>query len=598
MSYPSPDTAESGSHISPIEHNDGAGHTSGLNGNGKRPAGILDDDAHSDKSAMLQLPPEILKIIVDQSPNSSIKNLRLTCRFFFETVPLRLTRVFISANPRNVEVFTAIANHEVFRTRITEIIWDDALLHGRLVPRDDDYGSDDDCYDLDEGDDDAFDKNGIDWRGKVPGWFRAACRDNVNFIKRGSPDDVDRPSLVARVKEAYGQMPMEASWAHYRELVQQQQNVLNSKAHIVALEKHIGSFPALRRITITPAAHGWIYNPLYETPMIRAFTYGFNHRIPRSWPLSESITPECDEWEEDGSDWQGFRTVTRVLAEGRDFGRVIDLRIDVHELETGLNLRVFENENRTLSDFTAVLARPNFTHLQLDLLVDPHYGQADAFRSGLLKHALAGAAGGQGLEYLSLRTNIDTYEPGGDHCDWYVPLGMIFAPPSYSRLQHFGLSRFYVTQDDLLALLASLPKTLRSVELSEIRFMDDSKHNYRTLLCAIRDTLGWKERNPRPTLVISVDLATPNPGRAIWLEHELYNFLYKNGRNPFKNETDPRARAANNIRYGFGWEKDCFDPEHERPHVDDDDLADLGYIKRIFSRAWRQRPSPESPESP
>ncbi|KFX85838.1 hypothetical protein V490_09380 [Pseudogymnoascus sp. VKM F-3557] len=529
----------------------------------------------SHTSPLLQLPPEILKIIIQQVPNSTIKNLRLTCRFFLETVPLRLNRVFISANPRNVEVFTAIANHEVFRTKITEIIWDDALLHSRLVPRDDDYVSDDDCYDLDDGDDDAFDKNGIDWRGKVPGWFRAACRDNVNLIKRGSTEDVDRPSLVARVKEAYEQMPMEASWAHYQELVKQQQNVLDSNAHIIALEKHIGSFLALQRITITPAAHGWIYNPLYETPMIRAFPYGFNHRIPRSWPLSENITPECEEWEEDGCDWQGFRTVTRVLAEGRDFGRVVDLRIDVHELKAGLNSRAFEKENRTLSNFEAVLSRPGFAHLQLDLMVDPHYRQSDVFRSGLLKRALARASCGQGLKSLSLRTNIDMYMTI-DECDWYVPLTAIFTPTSYSRLHHFGLARFYVEQDDLLALLASMPKTLRSVELSMLEFMDE-KDSYRTLLWGIRDMLGWKERDPRPIIVISTELSNPKPGRSLWLEHELYRFLYENGDNPFGN--DPATRGPSAIRFGFGWEKDCFNPDHKRPHVDNYDLADLGYIK-------------------
>jgi hypothetical protein len=88
--------------------------------------------------------------------------------------------------------------------------------------------------------------------------------------------------------------------------VQQQRDVLDSKAYIIALEKHIGSFLALQRIVITPAAHGWIYNPLYETPMIREFPRGFNHYIPRTWPLPDNTVPECNEWDEDGSDWQGF----------------------------------------------------------------------------------------------------------------------------------------------------------------------------------------------------------------------------------------------------------------------------------------------------
>ncbi|KFY19068.1 hypothetical protein V493_08164 [Pseudogymnoascus sp. VKM F-4281 (FW-2241)] len=390
MSSPNPETAESPSHISP----------------------------------MLRLPPEIVKIIVNQGPNSNIKNLRLTCRLYSETVALRLDRVFISANPRNVEVFTAIANHEVFRTKITEIIWDDALLYVRPVPRnavEAYYGSDDDYQDYAEETDDECDKNGIDWRGNVPGWFRKACRDNVVFLGAERDKYLNRPDLVARAQQACEQMPMEGAWAYYQQLVQQQRDVLNSKAHIIALEKHIGSFPALQRIVITPAAHGWIYNPLYETPMIRAFPRGFNHYIPRSWPLPGNIVPECDEWDEDGGDWQGFRTVTRVLAEGRDFGRVVDLRIDVHELETGLNSRVFANENRTLSDFEAVLARPDFTHLQLDLMVDTYYRQSDVYRSGLLKRALARAACGQGLKYLSLRTSVDTYETDID-CTLAFPL--------------------------------------------------------------------------------------------------------------------------------------------------------------------------------
>ena len=156
-------------------------------------------------STMLRLPPEIVKTIVDHVPNSTIKNLRLTCRLYLETVALRLDRVFISANPRNVEVFTAIANHEVFRTKITEIIWDDALLYVWPVPRNATeayYRSDDDYQDYAEEKDDACDKNGIDWRGDVPGWFCKACRSNVYFIKGACNKYLNGPNLVARDQQA------------------------------------------------------------------------------------------------------------------------------------------------------------------------------------------------------------------------------------------------------------------------------------------------------------------------------------------------------------------------------------------------------------
>ncbi|KFY69523.1 hypothetical protein V498_10456, partial [Pseudogymnoascus sp. VKM F-4517 (FW-2822)] len=55
--------------------------------------------------------------------------------------------------------------------------------------------------------------------------------------------------------------------------------------------------------------------------------------------------PECDDWDEDGSDWQGFQVVTCLLAENRDYGRGTDLRIEANELGVGLNSRVSEKEN-------------------------------------------------------------------------------------------------------------------------------------------------------------------------------------------------------------------------------------------------------------
>jgi len=537
------------------------------------PNSEAEDSSGQNNPAALRLLPEIVKKICDHVPNGTIKNLRLTCRFYSAMAALRLDRVFVSANPRNVEVFTAIATDALFSAEITEIIWDDALLYaGPPIPRgeieayyasDDDYG--------DEVNEDAVpDEDGIDWRGDVPGWFRRACRENIFDLKSLKGDDVDSLSHVARAQQVAEHMPMEEAWAYYQELLEQQREVLDSEAHVRALEEHIGSFPALRIITITPATHGRLFNPLYETPMIRAFPRGFNYRVPRGWPVTNLSEPECD----DGSDWQGFRVVTRLLAEDKDSGRVTDLRIDVNALETGLNARVFERENRTLTNFETVLARPDFKHLHLDLMVDPFSRQADVFRSGLLKRAIGGAAGGQGLEYLSLRTNVELHG-GFRRNEWYVPLSTIFPSTSFSRLRHFGLSRFYVKQDDLLALLASLPQTLRTVELSLLEFMD-GEGSYQTLLWRIRDTLGWKDRNPRPTLSVSVDIHYYQPGRAIWVEDELSGFLYQGGSNPFGD--DPPSR--NHIREGFGQEKDAFEPEHERPHMDLWTLADMGYIKK------------------
>lgn len=223
--------------------------------------------------------------------------------------------------------------------------------------------------------------------------------------------------------------------------------------------------------------------------------------------------------------------VTCVLAENKDQGRVIDLRVDACQLQTGLNSLVFEAENNTFRHFEAVLARPNFAHLHLDLMVDLYERQADVFHTGLLKRALAGAADGKGLRHLSIGTNIDVWGADGRH-EFYVPLETIFSPAALSRVEHFGLSRFYVKNHDLLKLLASLPRTLRTVELTLLEFMDHAG-NLRDFLDQVRDDLDWQKKTQKPSLRLGVLMDIGKRLREVWVDKELDSFLYEGGLNPF-----------------------------------------------------------------
>lgn len=71
---------------------------------------------------------ELWGCIASYLSSSDIKNLRLSCVQFKNAPILRIDRVFLSANPLNVEVFRCIADHDKFRHSVTEIIWDDARL--------------------------------------------------------------------------------------------------------------------------------------------------------------------------------------------------------------------------------------------------------------------------------------------------------------------------------------------------------------------------------------------------------------------------------------------------------------------------------------
>lgn len=530
------------------------------------------------ESGLLRFPEELLAQVVSYLPNRDIKNLRLTCSFFLSRAHLVLSRVFISANARNIEVFRAIANHETFRTGIFEIIWDDAILATAWRRGD--------AYDHNEPEDDESDDDQVK---EYPEDFARMCKGNIPRLKHRKAYDLDdHPGHAARAEQVAAQLPLQMSWKYYKELLQQQEQVLASEADIEALRYGLQRFPSLRRITITPAAHGWLFSPLYETPMIRAFPYGFNYAIPRGWPTRDIGygQPVPTPWNEDGDSqteaeknkWRGFRIVTRVLAEQEH--HISELVLDVNGLNTGLNCRIFENPCDEYNNLVKILQRPHFSRIDLALTV-PEQDQTGwpAFRSSLLQRALSNATG---LQHVSLRTNVesdpraDATQPwSGGAIKHFIPLRTIFPVDKWPRLRHFGLSKFLVQQADVLSLLSALPLTLRSVELSFLDFLDDGG-TYQDLLTDMRDTLGWQGRAmaSRPKVSIGLPLTYEVDGRAIWLDNEVYNFLYSDGENPF-------SVRINGVDFGKGMERDAFDPSHERPWADFADLMLLGYIKKV-----------------
>lgn len=158
----------------------------------------------SESSRLLQLPPEVSTTIPPYLTNRDIKSLRLTCEALCAISPLRLDRVFLSANPRNIEVLRAVADHQVFRERVVEIIWDDARLKEGLIQRrscdpqsayfdpnlsggfdvvdelddDDELGCpEDDEYENEESDEDS------DGEEQYPRWFFVGCKRSLEDME-------------------------------------------------------------------------------------------------------------------------------------------------------------------------------------------------------------------------------------------------------------------------------------------------------------------------------------------------------------------------------------------------------------------------------
>ncbi|KAL2836873.1 hypothetical protein BJY01DRAFT_258587 [Aspergillus pseudoustus] len=483
---------------------------------------------------LADLPVEVIHLIAGYLPNSGIKTLRRTCRTLCNSVRLRLDRVFLSANPLNLTVFRAIAGSEAFRYGITEIIWDDARLIeeplGEFHP------------------DDEREYHRIDPETGCPYWFVHACRDNIDELRRrkGFHRNINRgrtpPEAILRANQiADAELPRNVSWQYYQNLFQQQQDIIVFNKDADAFIHGLRQFPNLKRVTVTPAAHGWIYTPLYETPMIRAFPKGFNYPIPRGWPdfPGWGDKPRAEPWEGESSSsarqaYRGVCIATRALASYPELHHVSELSIDAHTLETALNSRVFEEPNTEYNDFATILRQPGFARLDLSLLVGgQEFTGWLCFRNRYLRRALEGAAD---LEHISLSTNVD-FDPAADATvegtagsrAQLVPLCTIFPVEQWCRLRHFALSNFLVDNDDLILFLSALPfATLRSIHLGLLHFVDHGG-SFHALLQDMRDKLDWRTRtrtrdvppSARPSVSIAVPTTYLEIGHAIWLEEEL-----------------------------------------------------------------------------
>ena len=535
-------------------------------------------------SGLTQLPAELLALVISHLPNRDVKILRLTCRLFHAVAKLRFNRVFLSANPRDVEVFLAIADHDTFRKAITEIIWDDAVIRDTRTDRDEERHPADE-YDEEEEE-------------EVPGvplWFSRACDDNNFELKARYDDDpLDRPERAIAA-----QLPVQESWAYFQKWRRQQQDVISSGADVAALRHGFARFPALRTITITPAVHGYnITFPLYDTPTIRSFPAGFNYPLPRGWPTTEEsdqFVVQMPPWanedggrEDEREKWRGFRIVLRELALRPDSHRVSELIFDSHQLDTGLNCHIFEQPNPEYYHLVSLLRRPGFRRLDLSLSVGGQENQGwSAFRSTFLRRALSEIR--PDLEHISLTTDLpqefstwSAIHPAGGRITHHIPLQRtIFPVDRWPNLRHFGLAGFLVTQDDLISLLTALPPTLRSLQLGDIYFISEDE-NWRGFLVDMRDRLRWRDRpvEERPRVVIhvfNVD-GQRRPGRAVWLDAEMAEFLYGEGQNPFGHEN---GRAPNQVYMGrAGTVRDAFDPGYERPFAEFPELIRLGFVKR------------------
>jgi hypothetical protein len=508
-----------------------------------------------------RFPPEMISLIVSFLPNKDVKSLRLTCKALGEITPFSSSRVFLSANSLNIQVFRAVADHPKFRQEITEIIWDDARfvsapliwenVHPTIDPQSVQTNPDEGC----------------------PNWFVEECEENRYRMRHRKHRDVDRPDHLARKNQIDAQMPLKVCWEYYMQILNDQTTVIEAQDDEKAFLYGLQRFPRLKRVTVTPAAHGWLFTPLYETPMIRAFPYGFNYPIPRGWHFDQTEgqvvepLPWSEATEEYKELWRGARITLRVLSQVKKHN-FSELSFDSKQLHTGINFRIFDQPCEEYNHFAAIMKRPGFRRLHLSLLTGSS-GYWAGFQSGYFHQAVSLARELTDI-YLSTTFNLGSLSSLGDPP---IPLKKVLPVMEWPNLCNLALSRFSVDTSELMDILKLLPSSLQSIELEFIEFPFDESC-LTGLLERMREELNWAERDQlKPTVTIAMEGHRRWPGRFIKLTDEVASFLYGSGENPVD------GGDTCGPRNGWGTNHDLFEAEYTRPNVSIPDLRKLGIVR-------------------
>lgn len=232
--------------------------------------------------------------------------------------------------------------------------------------------------------------------------------------------------------------------------------------------------------------------------------------------------------------------------------------MDARQLYTGINCTIFDDPCVEHDHFLAVLKKPGFRRLDLPLMFGGRGPTENwkTFRSGRLRETLSHMTD---LEEFSFYTaGLDGYY------EWKRPpintapvlLESIFPVEKWPKLRHFALSRFIVSQADLITLLSKLPSTIQSVKLSFLVFVDDGNvwHTFLTeLRTKIREQSLWQ--GLRPNVVIGCERGYHCLGGATWYGKQVDAFLYENGEIPFYDPPRNMGKKA------LGTVKDAFDPD-------------------------------------
>lgn len=121
-----------------------------------------------------------------------------------------------------------------------------------------------------------------------------------------------------------------------------------------------------------------------------------------------------------------------------------------------------------------------------------------------------------------------------------------------------------VDLDDFIDLLATLPSSLRSIELIHVA-LGTPEQGYDDLLRAMRDILDWSSRpaqeRPKVHMVVSaLHDHVQGEGKFVEVDDVVHSYLYENGDNPFEDDKYVIWPGQGGVQ------RDIFNPDYVAPY--------------------------------
>ncbi|EGX88867.1 Cyclin-like F-box [Cordyceps militaris CM01] len=568
---------------------------------------------------LLQLPRELRDPIFAELPLKDIKNLRQSSKTANEMTSFRIfRRVFLSRNPRNIEVFLQIANHKHYRLQVEEIVLDEAFLteysdqtrdrfqRGREVnirarrrradeiPPTRDSGKEATAVceaqrlliqdkkqdteknkgneEKEEGQKSAAEKQRA-WVALVKE-ATAVC-EAQRLLFQDKKQDTEKNKGNEEGQESAADIE-QRDWAFYQGLLKEQTSIYYEHGEefdqdYVALRHGLAHFTNLKAIIITSNAHGQLFMPEYQTPIMRKFPPDFNYPLPASnmcgkahkknqhWPTAARVDASPGEVAPlpfaypPKSQWNGLCKVIEALDALPENHKLTKLVVGISQVEMGVEPKWIARRSPFYEKFIKLISRPQFRELGLMLeITQTEYERLqqlltryeEATQMGEVPRELMAwevIAAVPHIESLSLRQMPCTAE-ASSLC---LPLQLIF--PRFTHLKYLRLWSFTATTLDLIDFLSGMPKSLKRVDLVDTlpAYAHSASENLdpqellRGMLEVMKAKSLWKTwpANARPNLRIARCL-----GFAPYYQHcfktEVDAFLHGDGPNPFRGSED------------------------------------------------------------